>query len=41
MFNEARTEKAVLLLDEADSFLRSRKSAEHRWEASQTNELLV
>lgn len=40
MFDEARIEKAVLLLDEADTFLRSRKDAARRWEASQTNELL-
>jgi len=40
MFAEARQENAVLLLDEADSFLRSRAEATQRWEVSQTNELL-
>ena len=41
MFAEARSEGAVLLLDEADNFLRSREGANHRWEVTQTNELLV
>lgn len=41
MFEEARKEEAVLLLDEADSFLRDRRGAVHGWEATQVNELLV
>lgn len=40
MFEEARSEHAVLLLDEADSFLRNRGQAERNWEVSQVNELL-
>jgi len=40
MFEEAREQDAVLLLDEADSFMRSREMARHGWEASQVNELL-
>jgi SpoVK/Ycf46/Vps4 family AAA+-type ATPase len=30
-----------LLLDEADSFLRDRKNAQHSWEVTQVNELLT
>ena len=40
MFDEAQTENAVLLLDEADSFLRSRKMAERNYEVSEVNEML-
>jgi SpoVK/Ycf46/Vps4 family AAA+-type ATPase len=40
MFEEAQTETAVLLLDEADSFLRSRKMAERNYEISEVNEML-
>jgi len=40
MFEEAQTENAVLLLDEADSFLRSRKMAERNYEISEVNEML-
>jgi SpoVK/Ycf46/Vps4 family AAA+-type ATPase len=40
MFAEARTRDAVLLLDEADSFLRARSDGAQRWELTQTNELL-
>ncbi len=40
-FEEAKREKAVLLLDEADSFFIDRRSSEHSWETSQTNELLT
>ncbi len=40
MFTEAEEEKAVLLLDEADSFLRSRKMAERNYEVSEVNEML-
>jgi len=41
MFLEAAQEKAVLILDEADSFLRDRKGAENSWEVSQVNEMLT
>jgi len=41
MFQEAKQERAVLLLDEADSFLRERKDAERSWEISQVNEMLT
>ena len=40
MFDEAQTEGAVLLLDEADSFLRSRRLAERHYEVSEINEML-
>ncbi len=40
MFEEAQTEGAVLLLDEADSFLRSRKRAERTYEITEVNEML-
>jgi SpoVK/Ycf46/Vps4 family AAA+-type ATPase len=40
MFQEAQTENAVLLLDEADSFLRSRRLAERNYEVSEVNEML-
>ncbi|MEO6410665.1 MAG: AAA family ATPase [Burkholderiaceae bacterium] len=40
MFEEAQTEEAVLLLDEADSFLRSRRAAERHYEVSEVNEML-
>ena len=41
MFHRAQRDGAVLFLDEADSFLRSREGARQRWEVSQVNELLV
>jgi SpoVK/Ycf46/Vps4 family AAA+-type ATPase len=40
MFEEAQTEGAVLLLDEADSFMRSRRLAERNYEISEVNEML-
>jgi SpoVK/Ycf46/Vps4 family AAA+-type ATPase len=40
MFEEAAAEEAVLLLDEADSFLRSRRYAERHYEVSEVNEML-
>ncbi len=40
MFEEATTESAVLLLDEADSFLRSRRLAERNYEVTEVNEML-
>jgi SpoVK/Ycf46/Vps4 family AAA+-type ATPase len=39
-FAEAREERAILLLDEADSFLRDRRNACRSWEVTQVNELL-
>ncbi|MCX9157831.1 ATP-binding protein [Niveibacterium sp. 24ML] len=41
MFEEAQQENAVLLLDEADSFLANRAGAHRNWEVTQVNELLT
>ena len=41
MFEEARVEGAVLLLDEADSFLQDRGKAQRSWEITQVNEMLT
>jgi SpoVK/Ycf46/Vps4 family AAA+-type ATPase len=40
MFREAEAEKAVLLLDEADSFLQDRRGAQRTYEVSEVNEML-
>lgn len=40
MFDSAQEEDCILLLDEADSFLRDRTSARYAWEISAVNELL-
>ncbi len=40
MFRDARAEKAVLLLDEADSFLQDRRGAQRNYEISEVNEML-
>jgi transitional endoplasmic reticulum ATPase len=40
-FEEAEREEAVLLMDEADTFLFSRERAERSWEISATNEFLT
>ena len=40
MFAEAEAEQAVLLLDEADSFLLDRKGAQRQHEVSEVNEML-
>ena len=40
MFDEAQNESAVLLLDEADSFLRSRRMAERNYEVTEVNQML-
>lgn len=40
-FREAATERAVLLLDEADSFLQDRSEATRTWETTQVNEMLT
>jgi transitional endoplasmic reticulum ATPase len=41
MFAEARQQDAVLILDEADSFLADRRDAQASWEVTQVNELLT
>ncbi|KAF1020664.1 MAG: Proteasome-associated ATPase [Paracidovorax wautersii] len=40
MFAEAQREKAVLLLDEADSFLQDRRGAQRTYEVTEVNEML-
>ena len=40
MFKEAEDEKAVLLLDEADSFLQDRRFAQRTYEVTEVNEML-
>lgn len=40
MFKQAKEDGALLLLDEADSFLRDRKHAKHSWEITAVNEML-
>ena len=40
-FQSARDQGAVLLIDEADSFLQDRQRAERSWEISHVNELLT
>jgi SpoVK/Ycf46/Vps4 family AAA+-type ATPase len=40
MFKEAEAENAVLLLDEADSFLQNRQLAQRNYEISEVNEML-
>src|SRR5690606_27792777 len=40
MFREASDEKAVLLLDEADSFLLDRRGAQRSYEVTEVNEML-
>ncbi len=41
MFSEANDDEAILLLDEADSFLQDRGRANQSWEISQVNEMLT
>jgi len=41
MFAQAKEEGAMLLLDEADSFLAERRSARQSWEVTAVNEMLV
>ena len=41
MFSEAREQYALLVLDEADSFLADRRDAQRSWEVSQVNEFLT
>ncbi len=40
MFEQAEEEGAILLLDEADSFLRDRTMSQYSWEVTSVNELL-
>jgi SpoVK/Ycf46/Vps4 family AAA+-type ATPase len=40
-FEEAKQGNAILMIDEADSFLGARSGAHQQWEISQVNELLV
>ena len=40
-FAEATKKEAVLLIDEADSFLQDRSRSEHSWETTQVNEMLT
>lgn len=41
MFRRASIDRAVLFLDEADSFLQRRDGADRQWEITQVNELLT
>ncbi|MBV5339771.1 MAG: ATP-binding protein [Deltaproteobacteria bacterium] len=41
MFDAARQQNALLILDEADSFLSDRRGAQQSWEVTQVNELLT
>lgn len=41
MFKKAQEDNALLLLDEADSFLSERKSARNSWEVTAVNEMLT
>lgn len=40
MFKEAEAEEAILLLDEADSFLQDRRGAQRTYEVTEVNEML-
>jgi transitional endoplasmic reticulum ATPase len=40
-FREAHQDRAILMIDEIDTFLQNRERATHQWEVSQVNELLV
>jgi transitional endoplasmic reticulum ATPase len=41
MFRSARRDRSLLVLDEADSFLRDRATAQRSWEVTHVNELLT
>lgn len=41
MFKQAKQDSALLLLDEADSFLTERQSAKNSWEVTAVNEMLI
>ena len=40
-FEEAKEKRALLIFDEADSFLYSREGSSHSWEVAQVNEMLT
>ena len=40
-FAEAKSKKAMLIFDEADSFLQNRNNAQRSWEVTQVNEMLT
>ena len=40
-FSEARDKRALLIFDEADSFLYNREGSSHGWEVTQVNEMLT
>lgn len=40
-FSMAKSKKAILLIDEADSFLSARENASHSWEQTMVNEFLT
>ena len=40
-FNEAKDKHALLIFDEADSFLYDRQNSTHSWEVTQVNEMLT
>jgi len=40
-FAEAKSKKAMLIFDEADSFLQNRNNAQRSWEITQVNEMLT
>jgi hypothetical protein len=40
LFNTIDAERSILFIDEVDSFLRSRRDAQHSWEITAVNELL-
>lgn len=40
-FQEARQDKAVLVIDEVDGFLQDRRGAQRSWEVTQVNEMLT
>lgn len=40
-FAEAKAKKAMLIFDEADSFLQNRNNAQRSWEVTQVNEMLT
>lgn len=40
-FEEAKSKKAMLIFDEADTFLQNRNNAQRSWEISQVNEMLT
>ena len=41
IFRQARHDKALLMIDEVDSFLRERRQAHRSWEVTQVNEFLT